>query len=537
MLVLISLTMSPDHSSHGGLELAQAVQELYAAGQTDYTFEPIVLVDRSENPQGLIEDGDAVIFCCRRGERQVQLTEAFVDPQLSYFPRKNFTHLTFVILTLYHEKFKDLPIAFAPTRLQDTLAGVLSRNQIHQLHIAESEKYAHVTFFFNGGNNQSFPGETDLRIPSPRGIPPDQDPELSLGQVTEQLIQSFSKDYGFIIANFANGDVIGHTQNRQAKIKCAEILDSHLRQVIQAALSANYLVFLTADHGNLELMVTPDGKPHVSHTDNLVPLLLISPQADPFTHLNPGKLADIAPTILSILGLPAPSAMTGRNLLSSDLPTKSNRVLLLILDGWGIGKNDETNPIFLAQTPVWDKLLQEYPHTQLEAAGNAVGLKAGKAGNSEAGHMNIGAGRVVLQDDVRLDAAMQDGSFYTNEVFLQTMEDVKRHHSRLHLIGLLSEKSSHGSVEYPLALLQIAKTQGLEDVFIHIIFDGRSTQPGSAPALLDRLEQRLAEIGIGKIVSGVGRGIALDRDGNYQKTKLAYDGMVFGIGKQQPVSW
>jgi 2,3-bisphosphoglycerate-independent phosphoglycerate mutase len=529
--------MSAIRFSHGGPELSQAVQDLYAAGQTDYSIEPIVLVDSQGNPQGLIEDSDAVIFCCRRGERQVQLTEAFVDPQLDIFPRKKFSHLPFVILTLYHEKFKGLPVAFAPTRLGDTLAEVVSRNQLHQLHIAESEKFSHVTFFFNGGNNQPFTGENDLRIPSPKGIPPDQLPELSLRQVTEQLVRSLPQGYDFIVANFANGDVIGHTQNRQAKIKCAEYLDTHLGHVIQAALSADYLVVLTADHGNLERLVTPGGKPHVSHTDSPVPFVLISPQPGPSTKVSPGKLADIAPTILYLLGIPQPAAMTGRNLISANLSSTTNQVLLLILDGWGIGMDDETNPIYLAHTPVWDNLLRQYPSTQLLAAGEAVGLKAGKTGNSEAGHMNIGAGRVVLQDDVRLDGAMQDGSFYTNEVFLQTIDDVKRRHSNLHLIGLLSEKSSHGSIDYPLALLQMAKTHGLGEVFIHIIFDGRSTQPGSAPELLARLEQRVAEIGIGKIVTGVGRGIALDRDGNYSKTKLAYDAMVYGIGKKQLVDW
>jgi 2,3-bisphosphoglycerate-independent phosphoglycerate mutase len=527
--------MSTNLASHGGPELAQAVQDLYAAGQTDYSIEPIVLVDSQENPQGLIEDGDAVIFCCRRGERQIQLTEAFVDPQLNCFPRKRFSHLPFVILTLYHEKFKDLPVAFAPTRLQDTLAEVLSRNQLSQLHIAESEKFSHVTFFLNGGNNQPFLGEKDLCIPSLKGIPPDQHPELSLSQVTEQLIQCLPQGYDFIVANFANGDVIGHTQNRQAKIACAEYLDTHLGQVIQVALSANTLVLLTADHGNLEQLVTLDGKPHVSHTDSPVPFVLISPQPNRSTKLKAGKLADIAPTILSLFGIPQPPAMTGQNLISSSLPIKADQILLLILDGWGIGKDDTTNPIHLARTPVWDNLIQQYPLTPLQAAGEAVGLKAGKAGNSEAGHMNIGAGRVVLQDDVRLDTAMHDGSFYTNEVFLQTIEDVKSRHSRLHLIGLLSEKSSHGSIDYPLALLQMAKTHGLAEVFIHIIFDGRSTQPGSAPELLARIEERIAEIGVGKIVTGVGRGIALDRDRNYFKTKLAYDAMVYGIGKKQRV--
>jgi 2,3-bisphosphoglycerate-independent phosphoglycerate mutase len=145
--------------------------------------------------------------------------------------------------------------------------------------------------------------------------------------------------------------------------------------------------------------------------------------------------------------------------------------------------------------------------------------------------MNIGAGRVVLQDDVRLDAAMKDGSFYTNEILLQTIHEVKQRGKDLHLIGLLTEKSSHGSVDYPLALLRIARDQGLDQVYLHMIFDGRSTKPGSAPALLEKFEHQIEEIGIGKVVSGVGRGIALDRDGNYAKIQRAFDALVSGKGK------
>ena len=150
--------------------------------------------------------------------------------------------------------------------------------------------------------------------------------------------------------------------------------------------------------------------------------------------------------------------------------------------------------------------------------------------------MNIGAGRVVLQDDVRLDQAMRDGSFCANEVFLDTLEGVRSRGTALHLLALLTEKSSHGSIEYPLALLKLARERGLEKVFVHVIFDGRSTEPGSAPALLEKLESQMDEIGLGEIVSGVGRGIALDRDGNYAKIKRAYDALVSGAGRKVPAS-
>jgi 2,3-bisphosphoglycerate-independent phosphoglycerate mutase len=247
--------------------------------------------------------------------------------------------------------------------------------------------------------------------------------------------------------------------------------------------------------------------------------------------LRDGKLADVAPTVLSALGLSQPSVMTGETLLPDHDWGGKRRVLLVILDGWGTGRDDASNPIFLAQTRHWDELIRCYPNSTLDASGEAVGLQAGKTGNSEAGHMNIGAGRVILQDDVRLDMAMKDGSFYSNEVFLRTINAVKRDRKNLHLIGLLSEKSSHGSIVYPLALLRMAKQQGLAEVYLHLIFDGRSTEPGSAPALLEKLECEMEEIGIGKVVTGMGRAIALDRDGNYAKIQRAFDALVSGKGK------
>ncbi len=529
--------MCAENSSHGGIELARAVQELYTAGQTDYSFEPVIFVDPQGKPIGRIKDGDSVIFCLRRGEREVQLTDAFVDPKVGNFPRADFKHLPFIILTLYHGKFKDLPVAFAPTKIPNTLAEIISQAGLRQLHVSESEKFAHVTFFFNGGNNQPFFGEKDILVPSIRRIPPEQIPELRLARSPIRWIDGIKEGYELIVTNFANADVIGHTQDVNAKIKCAEYIDQYLSQVVITAIGANYAAIITADHGNLEAMYNPDGSPNGSHTDNPVPFLLVTAEKEKPIKLIPGKLSDVAPTILSILGIAQPPEMSGNNLIASVNKLTAKKLCVVILDGWGVGHQDETNPIYLAHTPYWDDLVQCYPYVQLQAAGEAVGLKADKNGNSEAGHMNLGAGRIIQQDDVRLDAAMQDGSFYSNKIFLQTLEDVKQHHSSLHLICLLSEKSSHGSIDYPLALLHMAKDHQVNDVFIHVIFDGRSTEPGSAPELLAKFENKIAEIGIGKIVTGIGRGIALDRDGNYSKTQCAYDALVFGVGKKHQVNW
>jgi 2,3-bisphosphoglycerate-independent phosphoglycerate mutase len=301
--------------------------------------------------------------------------------------------------------------------------------------------------------------------------------------------------------------------------------------VIDAALAHEYVVFVTADHGNLEEMMNADGTPHVAHTTNLVRFIVLEPRLQMSLNLRDGKLADVAPTVLAALGLSQPAAMTGETLVPNHDWGGKRRVLLIILDGWGIGRQDSGNPIFLAPTPCWDNLICCYPNSVLEASGEAVGLQAGKTGNSEAGHMNLGAGRVVLQDDVRLDLAMKDGSFYANEVFLHIIDEIRQCGKNLHLIGLLTEKSSHGSLDYPLALLRMASERGFDQVYLHMILDGRSSEPGSAPALLEKLDSEIEAIGPGNVVTVVGRGIALDRDGNYTKTQQAFDAFVLGRGQ------
>jgi len=524
--------MNDIRSSHGGIPLAEEVRKVYQEGQTDYYIEPLLRTGPNGETFGRIGKNDSVIFCCRRGEREIELTEAFTDSEFAHFSRDLIANLYFVILTMYHEKFKYLPVAFAPSRLTHTLAETISKANRTQFHCAESEKFAHVTFFLNGGNSQPFSGEVDRRIPSPKGIPFEKVPELSLKEVTVEINSAIQEGYDFIVTNFANGDVIGHTSSKEAKIKCAEVVDTALQQVVESAVNNNYVVLITADHGNLEELLTKDGKPHVSHTTNQVPFFILDSQnATLLLHKN-GKLADIAPTILNLMGVNKPVEMTGEGLVESRNPTTSRKVLLIILDGWGIAAQDASNPIFIAKTPYWDWLNQNFPSARLDASGEAVGLQSGKAGNSEAGHMNIGAGRIILQDDVRLDQAMKDGSFFTNEIFLHAIEHARNNQANLHLIALLTEKSSHGSIDYPLAILKLAKDQGLKDVFVHLIFDGRSTEPGSAPDLLEKMELKMSEIGLGQIVTGIGRGIALDRDGNYAKIQKTYDALVHGQGRK-----
>lgn len=513
---------------YGGKALAKAVREAYLNGADDYYMEPMSEIDDKGEGVGRIKDGDAVIFCCRRGEREVELTDAFTDDSFAFFDRKKLNDLDFVILTMYHEKYTDIPIAFAPEKGKNTLAECISKAGKNQFHCAESEKYAHVTYFLNGGNNAPFEGETDFKIPSPKGVPFDSVPELSLPLVAKEVENALEKGYDFIVTNFANGDVIGHTSNSEAKVACAAAVDKYLGEVLEKARKEGYVTAITADHGNLELLYTDNGKPHVAHTANPVAFIIDDPKADSLPTPKEGKLGDISPTVLHVLGIEKPADMDGADLMDGYDFGENRKMLLIILDGWGLGEENETNPIFTADTPVWDKLLSHNPWSKLRASGEAVGLQGGKPGNSEAGHSNIGAGHVVLQDDVRLDKAMTDGSFEKNEVFLDTMKKVKERGGNLHLLALLTKKSSHGSIDYPLMLLKMAKEAGLNEVFVHIIFDGRSTLPGSAPDLLEELEENIKSIGIGRIVDGVGRGIVLDRDGNYAKIEKSYNMLLFG---------
>ena len=514
----------------GGAQLAEAVKAQYAQGLDDYHLEPMVLMEDGK-PVGKISDGDAAIFCCRRGEREIELTEMFTDDPFDKAERRKLNDLDFVIMTMYHDKFKHLPIAFAPSHVVKPLAQVLSEAGKKQFHCSESEKFAHVTFFFNGGENQPFPGEDDVCIPSPKGIDFDQKPELSLPKVADTVMDALGK-YDFVVTNFANGDVIGHTQNTAAKIEACGHISHYLDVVVHDALSKGYVVAVTADHGNIEKLYTAAGKPDGAHTTNLVPFILMDPAHNGPIALRDGSLGDVSPTVLDVMGIPQPAEMTGKSLVSGHDFGKDRKMLLIICDGWGLGTGDENDAIHLADTPYWDALLAEQSWSRLNASGSFVGLGAGKAGNSEAGHSNLGAGRCVMQDDVRLDAAVKDGSFKQNPIFLEAIAHARKNGTSLHLLAYLTYKSSHGCIDYPLSICEMARDNGLDRVFLHIIFDGRSTEPGSAPQLLAELDAKLDAIGVGRIVDGVGRGVALDRDKNYDKVKRAYDAMVDGVGAQ-----
>ena len=291
---------------------ATAIETAYAAGQTDEFVEPRVV-----GPPGTIDDGDGIIFFNFRSDRARELTRALTLPGFDGFTRKKSPQLAgYVCMTEYDETF-DLPIAFPSETYPDILAEVVSKAGLRQLRIAETEKYAHVTFFFNGGVEVAWPGEERVLIPSPKEVATyDQKPEMSAVEVTDEVVRRVkSNAYQLIILNFANCDMVGHTGILAAAISAVETVDTALGRVVETVIAAGGKLLITADHGNCEKMVDANGRPHTAHTSDLVPFILIDP-ARRQVKVRDGILADLAPTILELLGLRQPAAMTGRSLLS-----------------------------------------------------------------------------------------------------------------------------------------------------------------------------------------------------------------------------
>jgi len=294
-----------------------AVKESYEHNKTDEFMLPTVLLAPDFNkPVAIIRDGDAVICCNFRSDRAREITRAITDPEFQGFKRAVAPKLsTFVCLTTYDETL-DLPVAFAPVRLTHILGEVLSANKVRQLRIAETEKYAHVTFFFNGGEEPPFPLEDRILVPSPRDVATyDKKPEMSAREVTEHLVKHvLSRQYGFILVNYANPDMVGHTGLIEAAVKAAEVLDECLGRVLRAAQETGARVLVTADHGNLEMMSDPaTGQPHTAHTTNPVPFIVVGEEKIGLR--TGGLLADVAPTVLGLMGIAKPLEMTGESLI------------------------------------------------------------------------------------------------------------------------------------------------------------------------------------------------------------------------------
>ncbi len=300
-----------------------AIESAYQKNETDEFIKPIVITDADGTPRGQVKAGDGILFFNFRADRAREITRAFTSEAFEEFergPRLNLCGYT--CMTVYDAEFT-LPIAFEPKSMQNILGQVVSDAGLKQLRIAETEKYAHVTYFFSGGREEPFPGEDRCLIPSPRDVATyDQKPEMSAVAVTQEVLKRLDSDiYDMIVLNFANMDMVGHTGILPAAVKACKTVDHCVGQIMAKLQAKQWSAIITADHGNAEKMIADDGNPHTAHTVGRVNCILVDDDFKGKT-LQDGALCDIAPTLLQIMGLPQPQEMTGQSLIAvSDQPT------------------------------------------------------------------------------------------------------------------------------------------------------------------------------------------------------------------------
>lgn len=289
-----------------------AITNSYEKDVTDEFLKPII---NAETPDSEMMDGDAVICFNFRTDRCREITEALTQSAFPEYDMKPLK-LDYTTMTLYDHTFKNIRIIFQKDDLVNTIGEVLAANHKKQIRIAETEKYPHVTFFFSGGREVPFEGESRIMIPSPKVATYDMQPEMSALKVTEDLLPEIKKQSAdFICLNYANADMVGHTGVWDAVVKAVETVDQCVKEIVTAGLENGYTIFLTADHGNADYIVNEDGTPNTAHTKNLVPFFIIDKEWR--GKIQPGKLGDIAPTILTMMKLPIPSAMTGKVLIDA----------------------------------------------------------------------------------------------------------------------------------------------------------------------------------------------------------------------------
>jgi 2,3-bisphosphoglycerate-independent phosphoglycerate mutase len=290
-----------------------AIEQSYAKNTTDEFIKPTVIIGEDQQPLATIQNDDVAICFNFRTDRCREITQVLTQTAIPEFDMQPLK-IDYTTMTEYDKTFKNVHIVFANDNLQNTLGEVLMKNGKTQIRIAETEKYPHVTFFFSGGRENPFEGERRILIPSPKVATYDLQPEMSAYQVTDAIVPEIEKETAdFICLNFANTDMVGHTGVFSAAVKAAETVDKCVQRVVTAALAHGYTVFLTADHGNADYMINDDGSPNTAHTMNLVPLFVIDKEWR--GTVKPGKLADIAPSILTMMHLPIPSEMTGNVLI------------------------------------------------------------------------------------------------------------------------------------------------------------------------------------------------------------------------------
>ncbi|MDE6445990.1 MAG: 2,3-bisphosphoglycerate-independent phosphoglycerate mutase [Alistipes sp.] len=296
-------------------DMAAAVQKSYDADVTDEFIKPVVRVDAAGNPVGTIRPNDAVIFFNYRNDRAKELTVVLTQEEMPEAGMHTLP-LYYCCMTPYDAKFTGLHILFDKENVPDTIGEWVSKQGLRQLRIAETEKYAHVTFFLNGGREETFEGEERILVASPKVATYDLQPEMSAPEVADKLAAALDEQkFDFICLNFANGDMVGHTGVYDAIVKAVEAVDKCVEKVVEAAKRNGYEVVQIADHGNADNAVNPDGTPNTAHSLNPVPVVVVS---DRVKTVRDGILADVAPTVLDLMGLPKPAEMTGRSLVEME---------------------------------------------------------------------------------------------------------------------------------------------------------------------------------------------------------------------------
>lgn len=291
----------------------KSIQQSYDNNVTDEFIKPIVMVDNFQKPVGNIREGDVVLCFNFRTDRGRQITQALTQQD---FPEQGMKTLPlyYVTLTNYDDSFQGVRVIFDKDNLEKTLGEVVATAGKKQIRIAETEKYPHVTFFFSGGREDAFPGESRILCPSPKVATYDLAPEMSANEIKDKIIVELNKkEPDFICLNFANPDMVGHTGVFEAAVKACETVDTCAQQVTEAALRNGYSTIIIADHGNADMMINADGTPNTAHTTNLVPCILVDSEYK--GKLKDGKLGDLAPTILTLMGIPVPPQMTGQILI------------------------------------------------------------------------------------------------------------------------------------------------------------------------------------------------------------------------------
>ncbi len=312
--VKLAYDVMTKNEGEGRKNIVNSLKKSYAKGITDEFILPLVQLDYSGKPVAKIEPGDVVISFNFRTDRGREITQALTQKA---FPEQNMhpLDLLYITMTKYDDTFEGVKVLFEKDNLKNTLGEVLEKNNKKQIRIAETEKYPHVTFFFSGGRETEFEGEKRLMCPSPKVATYDLQPEMSAGDIRDAIIPELKKgEVDFVCLNFANPDMVGHTGVFEAAVKACETVDACAKAVAEAALENDYATIIIADHGNSDFMINEDGSPNTAHTTNLVPCILVDKEYK--GNLKDGKLGDLAPTILKLMGLEAPEEMTGDILIN-----------------------------------------------------------------------------------------------------------------------------------------------------------------------------------------------------------------------------